>query len=188
MEKGPRKSFIDGELGVTASLSFGNIATKVSMLTTLLLSGCNIQSIPEGFFKHKHRLKILDLSANPIKNLADSIANLKNLTALLLRHCRSLEKVPSLSKLQVLKELNLEATNIKEVPWGMKNLLKLNYLNLNGIGDLHEIPDRALSKLSCLQDLIVGETLISGEDVGGLKKLEILKGRFYDLHNLNAYV
>ncbi|TYH46583.1 hypothetical protein ES332_D11G347300v1 [Gossypium tomentosum] len=161
---------------------------KCPMLTTLLFSGCNIQSIPEGFFKHMHGLKILDLSANPIKNLPDSIANLKNLTALLLRHCRSLEKVPSLSKLKVLKELNLEATSIKEIPCGMKNLLKLNYLNLNGIGDLHEIPDRALSKLSCLQDLIVGETLISGEDVGGLKKLEILKGRFYDLHNLNAYV
>ncbi|PPD73671.1 hypothetical protein GOBAR_DD29401 [Gossypium barbadense] len=161
---------------------------KCPMLTTLLFSGCNIQSIPEGFFKHMHGLKILDLSANPIKNLPDSIANLKNLTALLLRHCRSLEKVPSLSKLKVLKELNLEATSIKEIPCGMENLLKLNYLNLNGIGDLYEIPDRALSKLSCLQDLIVGETVISGEDVGGLKKLEILKGRFFDLHNLNAYV
>ncbi|TYI58132.1 hypothetical protein E1A91_D11G332500v1 [Gossypium mustelinum] len=161
---------------------------KCPMLTTLLFSGCNIQSIPEGFFKHMHGLKILDLSANPIKNLPDSIANLKNLTALLLRHCRSLEKVPSLSKLKVLKELNLEATSIKEIPCGMENLLKLKYLNLNGIGDLHEIPDRALSKLSCLQDLIVGETLISGEDVGGLKKLEILKGRFYELHNLNAYI
>ncbi|KAG4122903.1 hypothetical protein ERO13_D11G296704v2 [Gossypium hirsutum] len=148
---------------------------KCPMLTTL-------------FFLHMHGLKILDLSANPIKNLPDSIANLKNLTALLLRHCRSLEKVPSLSKLKVLKELNLEATSIKEIPCGMENLLKLNYLNLNGIGDLYEIPDRALSKLSCLQDLIVGETVISGEDVGGLKKLEILKGRFFDLHNLNAYV
>ncbi|KAL4354290.1 hypothetical protein GQ457_06G022810 [Hibiscus cannabinus] len=161
---------------------------KCSMLTTLLLSDCGIMSIPEGFFNHMHGLKILDLSKNPIMSLPHSISNLKILTRLSLARCLNLKKVPSLSNLQVLKELDLEATNIKSVPHGMKNMLSLKYLNLSWSRNLIVIPNGILSRLSCLQELIVGETLIRGEEVHGLNKLEILEGRFHDLHNLNMYV
>ncbi|KAL4376572.1 hypothetical protein GQ457_02G032330 [Hibiscus cannabinus] len=44
-------------------------------LTTLLLSRCNITSIPEGFFKHMDARKVLGLSRNPIKNLSNSLSN-----------------------------------------------------------------------------------------------------------------
>ncbi|MBA0569905.1 hypothetical protein Golob_003604 [Gossypium lobatum] len=160
---------------------------KCLILTTFLLSNCRITSIPEGFFKHMHALKILDLSRNPIMSLPISIANLKNLTALLLGECQNLEKEPSLSKLKFLKELDLHATNIKQVPHGMENLSRLKYLNLNHV-ELDEIPIGILSNLSCLQNLIIGEMLIRGEELHGLKKLEILKGTFYDLQSFNIYV
>ncbi|KAH1048074.1 hypothetical protein J1N35_038858 [Gossypium stocksii] len=160
---------------------------KCPILTTFLLSNCCITSIPEGFFKHIHALKILDLSRNPIMSLPISIANLKNLTALLLGECQNLEKVPSLSKLKFLKELDLHATNIKQVRHGMENLSKLKYLNLNHV-ELDEIPIGILSNLSCLQNLIIGEMLIRGEELHGLKKLEILKGTFYDLQSFNIDV
>ncbi|KAE8725269.1 Detected protein of confused Function [Hibiscus syriacus] len=138
--------------------------SKCPGLTTLLLSDCRIESIPESFFDDANELKILDLSFNPIKSLPHSLSNLKNLTSLLVECC-DLGNVPSLSNPEVLKKLNLRGTKIKEIP--------------NGV----------LSRLCCLQDLIVGETLINGKEVGGLKKLQgTLEGRFYDWHNLNMYL
>ncbi|KAE8674481.1 hypothetical protein F3Y22_tig00111754pilonHSYRG00112 [Hibiscus syriacus] len=139
--------------------------SKCPGLTTLLLCGCRIESIPESFFDDTNELKILDLSSNPIKSLPHSLSNLKNLTSLLLAYCEHLGNVPSLSNLGFLKKLDLRGTKIKEIP--------------NGV----------LSRLCCLQDLIVGETLINGKEVGGLKKLQgTLEGRFYDWHNLNMYL
>ncbi|TYG47479.1 hypothetical protein ES288_D11G342000v1 [Gossypium darwinii] len=162
---------------------------KCPMLTTLLLPCCGIKSILEGFFNHMDELKILDLSRNPIKCLPNSISNLKNLTTLLLAYCDHLEYVPSLSKLGVLKKLDLEGTEIKEVPHGMQNLSSLKYLNLENLyKNVNEIPSGLLSRLSCLQDLNVGRTLISGKEVSELKKLETFKGSFYDFDNLNMYL
>ncbi|MBA0637300.1 hypothetical protein Godav_029505 [Gossypium davidsonii] len=162
---------------------------KCPILTTLLLPGCGIKSIPEGFFNHMDGLKILKLSLNPIKSLPNSISNLKNLTALLLAYCDHLEYVPSLSKLRVLKELDLRGTKIKEVPYGMENLSSLKHLKLEDfLKNVNEIPSGLLSRLSCLQDLNVGRTLISGKEVSELKKLETFEGSFYDFDNLNMYL
>ncbi|XP_039033317.1 probable disease resistance protein At4g27220 [Hibiscus syriacus] len=185
--------------------------SKCPGLTTLLLSDCRIESIPESFFDDTNELKILDLSFNPIKSLPHSLSNLKNLTSLLLAYCedlgsvpslsnlknlislllaycKDLENVPSLSNLKVLKKLDLQRTYIKQIPQGMENLVSLEYLNLDQSKNLNEIPNGILSRLACLQHLIVEGTLISGKEVGGLKKLEILKGRFYDWHNLHMYL
>ncbi|TYG47487.1 hypothetical protein ES288_D11G342800v1 [Gossypium darwinii] len=162
---------------------------KCPILTTLLLPGCGIKSIPKGFFNHMDGLKILKLSRNPIKSLPNSISNLKNLTALLLAYCDHLEYVPSLSKLRVLKELDLRGTKIKEVPHGMENLSSLKHLKLEDfLKNVNEIPSGLLSRLSCLQDLNVGRTLISGKEVSELKKLETFEGSFYDFDNLNMYL
>ncbi|GMI79464.1 RPS5-like 1 [Hibiscus trionum] len=161
---------------------------KCPRLTTLLLHKCGIAGIPEGFFDHMDALKTLDLSQNPIESLPHSISNLKNLTSLLLAYCDCLENVPSLSNLQVLKNLDLQRTKIKQIPRGMENLVSLEYLNLDDCRNLTEIPNGILSRLSCLQDLNVGRTLISGKEVGGLKKLENLEGRFHNWHNLNMYL
>ncbi|GMI79466.1 hypothetical protein like AT4G27220 [Hibiscus trionum] len=161
---------------------------KCPSLTTLLLSDCDISSIPQGFFKHMDALKVLDLSRNPIKTLPNSFSNyLRNLTSLLLADCEDLENVPSLSNLRALKKLDLQRTNIKEIPQGMENLVSLEYLNLD-CSMLKEIPNGILSRLPCLQDLILGEALISGKEVGALKKLEHLEGSFHNCHNLNMYL
>ncbi|KAA3472438.1 putative disease resistance protein [Gossypium australe] len=160
---------------------------KCPMLTTLLLSDSGIQSIPEGFFSHMDGLKVLNLSQNFIESLPNSVSNLKNLTALLLANCYHLKYVPSLSNLRALKELDLRGTYIKEVPHGMQNLSSLKCLNLN-CSYIDEIPIGIFPRPSCLQELDVGQALISEKEVGELKKLEIFEGRFYDFHNLNMYV
>ncbi|PPD67053.1 hypothetical protein GOBAR_DD36071 [Gossypium barbadense] len=64
----------------------------------------------------------------------------------------------------------------------MQNLTSLKHLNL------YEITDGVLSELYCLQDMTVGDTLIRGIEVCGLKKLEILLGKFDKLSDLNMYV
>ncbi|KAG8479422.1 hypothetical protein CXB51_029205 [Gossypium anomalum] len=150
---------------------------KCPMLTTLLLSGSGIQSIPEGFFSHMDGLKVLDLSKNFIESLPNSISNLKNLTALLLAGCSGLN----------FKELDLEGTAIKEVPHGMQNLSSLKCLKL-GNTNIVGIPNGIFPRPSCLQELNVVGAFISGKEVGELKKLETFEGAFYDSHNFNVYV
>ncbi|GMI79468.1 hypothetical protein like AT4G27220 [Hibiscus trionum] len=164
-----------------------NSLSKCSKLTSLLLSGCYIASIPEGFFDDMDALKTLDLSGNPIETLPPSISNLKNLTSLLLADCEDLENVPSLSNLQVLKKLDLHGTDIKEIPQGMENLVSLEYLNLDDCRNLTEIPNGILSRLSCLQDLIVGKTRISGKEVGGLKSQLLLISYNADCDDVELY-
>ncbi|MBA0654562.1 hypothetical protein Goklo_021541 [Gossypium klotzschianum] len=69
----------------------------------------------------------------------------------------------------------------------MQNLSSLKYLDLKHSIVL-EIPNGILSKLSCLQNLNVSETLVSGKEVGKLKKLEMVEGRFYDFQDLSMYL
>ncbi|XVF18898.1 hypothetical protein REPUB_Repub11eG0063100 [Reevesia pubescens] len=165
---------------------------KCQMLTTLLLSKCGIRSIPECFFEQMRGLKILDLSWNPIESLPNSISNLETLNALLLSGCESLKSVPSFSKLQALKRLNLERTNIKELPHGMERLVNLKYLNLCGMA-ITEVPKGIFSKFSCLQHFVgyghfSGLPSVRGDEIGGLRKLEIFKGSFFDLKELSSYI
>ncbi|XVF78079.1 hypothetical protein PTKIN_Ptkin14bG0099700 [Pterospermum kingtungense] len=159
---------------------------KCQKLTTLLLSKCNIESIPECFFEKMHGLKILDISRNPLKSLPNSISNLKTLTTLLLRDCYNLKKMPSFSKIQALKKLNLGFTKIRDIPHGMERLPNLRYLDLSKTRITH-MADGVLAKLTSLQHLDLNKILVGGEEIGGLRKLEFFVGRFGDLNELNSY-
>ncbi|MBA0812288.1 hypothetical protein Gohar_026267 [Gossypium harknessii] len=108
---------------------------KCPILTTFLLSNCRITSIPEGFFKHMHALKILDLSRNPIMSFPISMANLKNLTALLL------DEIPIgiLSNLSCLQNLIIGEMLIRgEELHGLKKLEILKALSLSVYIELKE--------------------------------------------------
>ncbi|GLU23564.1 hypothetical protein SLE2022_395580 [Rubroshorea leprosula] len=125
------------------------LSPKCPMLTTLLLSKNNITTIPEAFFDHMPRLKILDLSGNrKLHRLPCSLSKLESLTTLLLKNCESLEEVPSLSNLGGLKKLTLYGTSIKELPQGLNMLTNLKYLWLGGM--VSDIPDGLLRNLQNL--------------------------------------
>ncbi|KAL4376856.1 hypothetical protein GQ457_02G038030 [Hibiscus cannabinus] len=164
-------------------------------LTTLLLSECGIESIPEGFFKHMNGLRVLDLSGNPIKSLPHSLSKCPRLTTLLLSWCE-IVSIPEgfFDHMDALEVLDLSENPIKSLPQSLSNLKNLTSLLLAGCEDLEnvpsieEIPHGILSRLCCLCDLIVGKTLISGKEVGELKKLENLIGKFEDWDNLNMYL
>ncbi|XP_022764175.1 probable disease resistance protein At1g61300 [Durio zibethinus] len=166
---------------------------RCQKLTTLLLSHCDIKSIPECFFDQMHGLKILDLSWNPIKSLPNSISNVETLTTLLLGYCEDLRKVPSFSKLQALKKLVLRETNIKDLPHGLERLVNLKYLDLANTR-ITKVAHGLLANFTSLQHLAIVndeetvERFVRAEEIGGLRKLEFFEGGFYDLNELNNYI
>ncbi|GLU23382.1 hypothetical protein SLE2022_393960 [Rubroshorea leprosula] len=161
---------------------------KCPMLTTLLLSNNNITTIPEAFFDHMLRLKILDLSRNcNLGRLPSSISKLENLSTLLLENCLSLKKVPCLSNLKGLTKLNLSGTSIEELPQGLDMLTNLKYLWLGG--RLSEVPDGLLGNLSKLQYLGVDLRIsLKWKEIRRLLRLESLNGRFSMLDDMSLFV
>ncbi|XP_022717070.1 probable disease resistance protein At1g61300 [Durio zibethinus] len=170
--------------------SLPNSISRCQKLTTLLLSNCEIKSIPDCYFEQMHGLKTLDLSFNyGIERLPNSISNLETLTTLLLGGCGNLE-VPSFSKLQSLKKLDLRKTKIKDLPHGLERLVNLKYLDLIGTS-ITEVADGILSNFTSLRHLsfdVDDNVFVRGEEIGRLRKLEYFKGRFYDLNEWNNYI
>ncbi|KAI3456974.1 hypothetical protein Pfo_013637 [Paulownia fortunei] len=157
-------------------------------LSTLTLSENPFFMIPDSFFMHMCSLKILDLSETNIVQLPNSILDLENLKALLLRDCRRLISLPSLKKLKELRQLDLSYTNIKEVVQGMESLANLKCLNLYYVS-LEMIPSGTLRRLSHLQRLILPVGMaVAVEEVEGLRHLEEFQGTFYGMCDLNRFI
>ncbi|KAG4204237.1 hypothetical protein ERO13_A04G036100v2 [Gossypium hirsutum] len=173
-----------------SEISIDMVPLKCQRLTTLLLQDNPVKKISDSFFANIPCLSVLNLSSTKIKCLPNSISELKNLTALLLCGCEELSQLPSLSKLQGLKKLDLSYTIIEEVPEGMDMLINLRYLDLN-VRTLKDVPTGLLPKLFCLEHfkLFRGKKIsLKAEEVTPLEKLEFFYGRFEDLHELNKFV
>ncbi|GKU97741.1 hypothetical protein SLEP1_g10839 [Rubroshorea leprosula] len=142
---------------------------KCPMLTTLLLSYNLFLTIPEYFFDHMLGLKILDLSYNVcLESLPNSVSRLENLTALLLRGCTHLRKIPSLYNLRVLKNgsypLRKRWRTLSKIPDGiLPNLSKVQYLGLDY------------------------KILLKVEEIKKLVKLESFRGRFLTAHDMSIF-
>ncbi|GAB2230663.1 hypothetical protein Droror1_Dr00014944 [Drosera rotundifolia] len=111
-----------------------DVAPRCPNLSTLLLS-CNgsLTSISSLFFLLMDGLCVLDLSRTGIEKLPDSVSNLKNLTALLLRSCYRLNYVPSVSMLGKLREMDItDCWKLKNLPHGMEGLVNLKFLDSFG--------------------------------------------------------
>lgn len=169
-----------------------------SKLLTLLLQENPLNAIPDSYFNQMCLLKVLDLSGTKIKSLPESISNLKDLRALLLRKCRLLKEVSSLSGLDQLRSLDLSETSIQELPAGMKAMVKLQRLNLNQTRELLLFPEGIISELSCLEELTMyrsrwtwsqmqgkGATI---DEIMNSNKLVNLEIDFKDLSNFLCYI
>ncbi|RWR75117.1 putative disease resistance protein isoform X1 [Cinnamomum micranthum f. kanehirae] len=172
---------------------------KCSKLSTLLLQKTHLNAIPESYFTQMCLLKVLDLSGTNIESLPESISNLKNLRALLLRNCGLLKEVSSLSKLDQLRLLDLSETSIQELPAGMIAMVQLQCLNLNGTRKLHLFPAGIISNLSRLEELTMcrsgwtwsemeGEGATIDEIMNSSSKLVNLDIGFKDLSNFLCYI
>ncbi|GLU08532.1 hypothetical protein SLE2022_254390 [Rubroshorea leprosula] len=168
-----------------------NMFPKCLMLSTLILDGnAELKQIPECFLANMPLLKFLNLSYTGIEALPNSICSLKNLTALILRGCQSLERMPSLSKLTALKKLDLAEAGLCVAPNGIEMLENLEYLDLSA-PKLKVLPRGNISKLFRLQYLCknpIFSTDIRAEEVARLKMLECFEGIFDQLKDLSSFV
>ncbi|PON42756.1 NB-ARC domain containing protein [Parasponia andersonii] len=164
---------------------------KCRKLSTLLLCKNTLRSISDNFFLHMKGLCVLDLSYTRIANLPESVSNLVNLTALLLKRCEELKYVPSLAKLKRLRKLDFFETGVIEVPHGMEMLVKLRYLDFS-LCRLEFMPDGVLRKLVNLQYLslmfLSTTPRIKGEDLACLRNLETFHVLIDDINNYNVCV
>ncbi|KAH7564688.1 hypothetical protein JRO89_XS09G0006500 [Xanthoceras sorbifolium] len=168
-----------------------SMSPKCPILSTLFLQDNPLKSIPESFFLQMHGLMILNLSRTYIESLPNSIFELTSLTALLLKACFQLKRIPSLAKLQALEILDLGLTAINEVPTGMEMLTNLTNLDLYST-ELHKIPAGIFAKLCRLQKLVVHWGLeterVAVEEAAKLKNLDSVKAQFRNLQDFNCYV
>ncbi|GAB2258823.1 hypothetical protein Droror1_Dr00014983 [Drosera rotundifolia] len=160
-------------------------APRCPNLSTLLLNtNYSLTSISGLFFSLMDGLCVLDLSRTGIKKLPDSVSNLKNLTALLLRCCYSLNYVPSVSMLGKLREMDVSyCEELRDLPHGMEGLVNLKFLHsvrcpapVSGI----------LSGLSHLEELTLLEA--KGQDLMKLMHLKRLRCRIRNVSEFNEYV
>ncbi|GKV48847.1 hypothetical protein SLEP1_g55638 [Rubroshorea leprosula] len=168
-----------------------NVSPKCLMLSTLILEGnYYLSQISECFFANIPLLKFLDLSRTDIEVLPNSICNLEYLTALILYACQRLERMPSLSKLKALKKLDLKGAGLREAPEGIEMLENLEYLDLS-CPNLRVLPRgkiRNLFRLQYLRTHGIFRSEISGEEVAGLKMLELFEGEFDWLTDFSSFV
>ncbi|KAL6218783.1 hypothetical protein ACLB2K_011992 [Fragaria x ananassa] len=128
------------------------LCSKLSCL--LLQYSCIANGISHHFFCHMPKLRVLDLSFTGILCIPDSITELSNLRALLLRSCWNVSSLPSLATLESLWVLDLSYTCITELPPGMKELRQLKRLNLS-YTKLDSFPEGLLTTLNLLEELLL---------------------------------
>ncbi|XP_057948384.1 probable disease resistance protein At1g12290 isoform X2 [Malania oleifera] len=158
------------------------ISPRCPKLLTLMLQENRLKKIPGSFFLQMCALKVLDLSRNEVlQRLPNTISDLENLTALLLRYCRRLKYVPSLAKLQALKELDLGKTGIEKAPEGMVNLVNLKVLYMDCLKENVVVGEEILPQMRDLEKF-VGR-------IGNVRRhvLSLLSEIAQKISRLNAY-
>ncbi|XP_056173015.1 probable disease resistance protein At4g27220 [Syzygium oleosum] len=176
-------SFMENYIGVIPS----NMSPNCPKLATLLLNGSlwGDVLIPEPFFKRLEGLKVLNLSGCGIRELPNSISDLVNLRALLLRECWELCRIPYLGKLSSLTKLDVHGCRYLKVVEGLELSVNLRYLDLFKSG-IERLVEGTLAGLANLQDLKIGE--VKGEDVTKLWALETLDSSFQNAVDFNKYM
>ncbi|XP_074294136.1 putative disease resistance protein At4g27220 [Silene latifolia] len=164
------------------------VSPKCPKLTTLLLQCNPLENILDSFFIHMKNLKVLNLSFTRIKRVPESISNLENLSAILVNGCWNLTYVPSLTRLQKLRELDFRHTRIKDAPDGLDRLTNLRRLDLSQIKDLSIPFSRILPGLYNLQVFKLSQTL-KGIHLMRLSHLERIHCRsIFDMNDWAKFI
>jgi disease resistance protein RPS2 len=106
---------------------------RCPMLSTLFLQrNYKLRTIPPSFFDYMPALQILNLSRTGIKSLPESILRLVCLKRLFLNDCHCFMILsPKVGKLKQLEVLDLEGTDIMDLPNEIKKLTNLTCLKVS---------------------------------------------------------
>ncbi|KAB8340720.1 hypothetical protein FH972_022283 [Carpinus fangiana] len=106
---------------------------RCPVLSTLLLQrNYKLRTIPPSFFDYMPALQLLNLSRTGIKSLPESILRLVSLKRLFLNDCHCFMILsPKVGKLKQLEVLDLEGTNIMDLPNEIKKLTNLTCLKVS---------------------------------------------------------
>ncbi|KAB1221608.1 hypothetical protein CJ030_MR2G006819 [Morella rubra] len=109
---------------------------KCPILSSLFLQrNYKLRTVPPSFFDYMPALEILNLSRTSIKFLPESIIRLVSLKRLFLNHCYCfMILTPRVGELKQLEVLDLEGTEIFDVPEQVKKLSNLICLELSLYG------------------------------------------------------
>jgi disease resistance protein RPS2 len=156
-----------------------------------------LRTIPPSFFDHMSALQTLNLSRTGIKYLPDSIVRLVKLKRLFLNDCQRFMRLsPKVGELKQLEVLDLEGTEIMDLPQEIKKLTNLTCLKVSFYGYASDgswravqsnavVPCCVISALSQLEELNINvdpdnewwdacvEAIVN--EVCTLKRLETLK-------------
>ncbi|KAL3748419.1 hypothetical protein ACJRO7_009629 [Eucalyptus globulus] len=163
-----------------------NMSPNCPKLSTFLLNrSLFCEFIPDYFFRQLWGLKVLNLSGCYLRELPDSISNLVNLRALLLRKCDRLRHIPYLGKLRSLRKLDIFCCAKVKALEGLEMLVNLRYLDLS-YTRIYRLPKGTLGALQNLQYLKV--KVANGEDITNSWALETLVYCFENVDDFNKFV
>ncbi|KAE9617113.1 putative winged helix-turn-helix DNA-binding domain, leucine-rich repeat domain, L [Lupinus albus] len=132
----------------------------------VLCSEDHYLKVPTHFFSRTGDLKVLDLGGMMCTpSLPQSLGLLKKLKALYLYKCM-LEDITIVSQLEGLDILNLEGSEIQELPEEIGKLTHLRLLNLDNCTKLRIIPINVIASLTSLEELRMGNCYIQWEVEG----------------------
>ncbi|XP_039155876.1 probable disease resistance protein At4g27220 [Eucalyptus grandis] len=164
-----------------------NLSPNCPKLSTLLLDyGLSHDVvIPNSFFKNLCELKVLNLSGHNMTELPNSISDLVNLRALLLRYCMELRHIPYLGKLTSLRKLDAKNCRSLEALEGLEKLVNLRYLDLIETR-IERLPKGMLDHLLNLQYLKF--LVVNKEDITKLEALETSRCYLKNVDDFNKCV
>ncbi|KAE9460526.1 hypothetical protein C3L33_07541, partial [Rhododendron williamsianum] len=150
-------------------------ALGLSCLKDLRMENCNLSCLPNEV-GNLISLETLDLSANNLPTLPDSICNLTRLKRLTLEGCNLSHLPCEIGRLILLEGLSLAGNSLLTLPDSVCNLACLKFLNLNDC-NLSHLPDR-IGILSSLEILYLERNNVcslpnSFSDLASLWKLRL---------------
>ncbi|XP_057976434.1 disease resistance protein At4g27190-like isoform X3 [Malania oleifera] len=152
---------------VNSELSTLTENPRCPKLSKLVLQGnYKLRTIPSAFFQHMPALQLLNLSKTSIKSLPLSLFGLVSLKELYLNDCESFMVLsPKVGELKHLEVLDLEGTEIIDLPGEIRNLTKLKCLKVSFYGYMNcgkkseqsrtMIPRWVISSLWKLEELCI---------------------------------
>nr|KJB39004.1 hypothetical protein B456_007G290300 [Gossypium raimondii] len=110
--------------------------------------------VPDNFFKRMSELLILDFTGMDFASLPSSFTSLRNLQRLLFDECK-LNDIAIVGKLKQLDTLKILSSDIQRLPQEIGGLTRLKSLDLSNCSKLKVIPDKIISGLPYLEELLM---------------------------------